>query len=153
MPVSAQGLGTGWVNFFLCCQGDWTERKEEKQQLQTLYRAMKGKCWASWNSQILPFPPPLSLLILPGFWIVWAYNWEGMYSIDSLWLARGEGARVPTIKQREEQREINIQLLPCLTKETEAAVVLLPCSFLSALTGSAKGTPRLWWRHLFLSLF
>ncbi|XP_040392171.1 uncharacterized protein LOC121059411 [Cygnus olor] len=53
----------------------------------------------------------------------------------------GERGRILTIEQREEQREINIQLLPCLTRETEAAVVLLPFSFQAHLTGSRKGTP------------
>lgn len=31
--------------------------------------------------------------------------------------------------------------MPCLTRETEAAVVLLPCSFQAHLTGSGEGTP------------
>lgn len=53
----------------------------------------------------------------------------------------GERGRILTIEQREEQREINIQLVPCLTRETEAAVVLLPFSFQAHLTGSKKGTP------------
>lgn len=53
----------------------------------------------------------------------------------------GEPGRALTIEQREEQGKINIQLVPCLTRETEAAVVLLPCSFQAHLTGSREGTP------------
>lgn len=55
----------------------------------------------------------------------------------------GEPGRALTIEQREEQGKINIQLVPCLTRETEAAVVLLPCSFQAHLTGSREGTPAL----------